>query len=476
MQQRWRQTQINAYIIYNVNKNHRIIATVRRTFIMITEKTIHDRRLGGIDIAIPWQDGYPKNPLYSPYSPDRVYIPLTQERGNQCLALVRPGDKVKRGQQIGISGRKIGSQVHASVTGDVVGIAALPMADGPDSPVIVIENDGSDAFLPLSGNAGGSGLAGLWEMMRLAGIVGTGGTMVAGAAKTDSASRDIDVCIFNGAECEPFIRADEALMLCRAEEILSGCRAIMQAAKAKKGYVAIETGQPEALKTMQQTFAGEDAIKIVEVPRRYPMGGEEQLVYLLTGREYKHKQSPAARGVLVYSVATAAAVADAVHQAMPLIRRIATVAGDVRKPQNVLFPIGTLVEDLIAFCGGPIGLASKVIMGGPMHGRYLTRLDTPITKTANALIVFNEEHDDPADEEYPCIHCNRCVDACPMRLMPLFIDRYYRQGNWTGIQRLHAESCIDCGCCSYVCPSRIPLARNIVAAGTALERSGELVR
>lgn len=404
--------------------------------------------------------------------PEKVVVPLLQHIGDPCKAIVTQGDRVKMGQKIGEAQGFVSAPVHASVSGEVLFVGERALAGEKRGQVIVIGNDYAYEYFEGIERDGKKNDAPMDKelirtIIREAGIVGMGGAAFPTQVKLSTEGKKIQLLIINGAECEPLLSADAALMEQNGDAIKRGCLYAMRAVECDSAIIGIENNKSESIRIMQELCQDDLRLHVETLPARYPEGSEKQLIQRITGREVPENGLPADVGVIVINVSTAAAIADAVEKKMPLISRICTVTGDIMKPQNIRFPIGTLVSDLIDFAGGFAGKPSKVILGGPMMGQTLDDLDVPLTKGSSGVVAINEEHDEVFRED-PCIRCNRCVDVCPMALLPLRIDYYARKGRLDQCKRFYAKSCINCGCCSYICPARRRLAENITKAKEAI--------
>lgn len=402
------------------------------------------------------------------FEPDLVTIPFSQHIGAPNEALVTVGELVKKGQAIAKSDAFVSGQVHASISGRVTDIREVPAAWGGSQQAIVIERQlkspTAEVLLPDELD--------VFSKIRAAGIVGLGGATFPSHVKlSPQEHHTIEYVVLNGTECEPFLSSDDYLMQQESAKILQGGEIIRKHLGAESLLVSIETDTPQALRKMRQTAQklGLEHCEIIPVPITYPQGGEGQLIETLLGREIPFGGLPADIGVVLFNVATAFAIGEAVQERKVLTRRYLTVCGRVQTPQVLSFPLGTRVRDIIDFCGGPSEPLAKVLLGGPMMGKALTDLDTPLTKGSNGLVLLGND-DISHSVEQPCIRCNRCVAVCPVRLEPQNIDLAYRAGDLYTCDQLVATRCINCGCCTYVCPARRNLAANITKANQEIKQ------
>ncbi len=417
--------------------------------------------------------------------PKRLVIPLQQHIGAPNEPLVSVGDRVLKGQMIGSSKAFIGAPIHASSSGTVVEIGdhPVPHPSGLPGPCIVIETDGKDEWCDLPSPMN---YPTTWDKteirdrIRQAGIVGMGGAAFPTSVKLNppEGQQDIKTLIINGAECEPFITSDDVLMQEHAEKILCGSAIMNHLLGADECLIAIEDNKPKAIEVMKKTLAANAErlpnTHVIVIPTRYPSGGEKQLIYILTGKEVRQGGIPAQIGVVVQNVSTAAAVADAVKEGKPLISRLVTFTGEgIKEPQNLEVLLGTPVEELIPQVGGYTDKASKLILGGPMMGFSMPSDAIPLGKSNNCVLVPSiDEVPDPGSIN-SCIRCLRCVDACPMNLVPQNMYWHIRANALEKAKHNNLFDCIECGCCSHVCPSRIPLVqffRSAKAANVQLDR------
>ncbi len=392
--------------------------------------------------------------------PKELVVPMAQHIGAECKPEVKVGDLVKKGQLIGDHEAFMNAKVHAPTSGKVVKIETRPHAGRGEALSVVIEPDGKDEWvegLPMNRNYDSMTNEEIVKTVCDAGIVGMGGAAFPAHVKLQP-KKPIDTLIINGAECEPFLTADFRLMIEEAPRILEGTQILAKMLGTAKNFIAMEDNKPEAYEVMKKAAANTE-IEIVTLPTRYPQGAEKMLIYALTGREVPAGGLPMDVGAVVQNVGTAAAVSDAVTRGIPLIERITTVTGDaIANPKNLRVLIGTSYREAIDFCGGFKEQPSKVIAGGPMMGFAQYDLNVPIIKGASGILALTEKFT-KHEEERACIRCGRCVDACPMGLVPSMLSIYGQRGDYKAARDEYGVmNCIECGSCAYICPAK----RNIV--------------
>ncbi|HOM43185.1 MAG TPA: electron transport complex subunit RsxC, partial [Bacillota bacterium] len=397
-----------------------------------------------------------------------VVIPMQQHIGAPCEPIVQAGDEVKVGQKIGEAKGFVSVPVHSSVSGKVAAVEPRLYSGGMAVPCIVIENDMqntiSDQVVP-KGDISVLSAEDIKNIIKEAGIVGMGGATFPTHVKlAPPPDKNVDTVILNGAECEPYLTSDHRLMLEHPENVVFGLQALMKALGVKKGYIGIETNKPDAIEKVFEAARGIEDIEVVALKTKYPQGAEKQLIYACTGREVPSGGLPADAGVVVNNVGTAAAVATAIKTGMPLIERIVTVTGEgVNNPKNLLVKIGTSFRDIIEQCGGLKGKVGKIIAGGPMMGITQFSLDIPAIKGTSGILVLSEE-EARLPEPSNCIKCGKCVETCPINLMPVNISMYSLANRYDEAEALNAMDCIECGSCSFVCPAKRPLVDSIRVA------------
>ncbi|NLK36269.1 MAG: electron transport complex subunit RsxC [Gracilibacteraceae bacterium] len=404
-------------------------------------------------------------PIERANEPKVVVIPMQQHIGAPCEPIVQIGDEVKVGQKIGEAKGFVSVPVHSSVSGKVTAVEPRLYSGGMAVPCIVIESDMqnivSDQVVP-KGDISVLSAEDIKNIIKEAGIVGMGGATFPTHVKlAPPPDKKVDTVILNGAECEPYLTSDHRLMLEYPENVVFGLQALMKALGVKKGYIGIETNKPDAIEKVFEAAKDVADIEVVALKTKYPQGAEKQLIYACTGREVPSGGLPADAGVVVNNVGTAAAVAKAIKTGMPLIERIVTVTGaGVNSPKNLLVKIGTSFRDIIEQCGGLKGKVGKVIAGGPMMGITQFSLDIPAIKGTSGILVLSEE-EARLPEPSNCIKCGKCVETCPINLMPVNISMYSLANRHDQAEALNAMDCIECGSCSYVCPAKRPLVDSI---------------
>ncbi len=398
-------------------------------------------------------------------APQKLIFPLSQHIGAPCEPTVVVGDDVKMGQKIADSKAFISAPIHSSVSGKVIAIEPFLHPNGTKVMSIVIENDGQDTLdesVVSKGDISNLSSKQIIDIIREAGIVGMGGAAFPTHVKlSPPPDKNIDYCIINGAECEPFLTSDHRVMLETPEEVIAGLKIIMKVLGLEKGYIGIETNKPDAIEIMTEYAARETGVEIVPLKTKYPQGSEKQLIKAVTKREVPSGGLPSDSGVVVHNIDTCTAIARAIATGMPLIRRIVTVSGSaIKEPRNYSVRIGTPFKNLIEQSGGFVEEPAKIIMGGPMMGISQFSLDVPVIKGTSGLLAFTKK-DAEVGEKGACIRCGKCISACPMNLMPLYLNAYSLRNDVDMAQQYNAADCIECGSCSFVCPAKRHLVQTI---------------
>lgn len=394
---------------------------------------------------------------------DIMVYPLSQHIGAPAKAVVAVGDRVLKGQLIAETGGFISAPVFSSVSGTVKAIENRLVVNGNNDECIIIENDRENETVSDFGkdrNLDSLSAEDIVDIIKKAGIVGLGGAgFPTGVKVSPKNANNIDTVIINGSECEPYLTSDYRLMLERSEEIIKGIKAVLKALPNAKAVIGIENNKPEAIKILDKKTSGEDKISVCPLKTKYPQGGERQLIYAITGRKINSKMLPADKGCIVLNTASCYAIYEAVYKNMPLIHKVMTITGEaVHSPCNVDVPLGVSHSYVLEKCGGSKDDVVKFISGGPMMGMAMSSLDVPVVKTSSSILAFSKD-DVAALPQSACIHCGRCVKACPQVLVPQMMAKAVRGQNMDRFDELGGMECIECGCCTYVCPAKIPLTQ-----------------
>lgn len=379
---------------------------------------------------------------------------------------VQKGDFVKIGQLIGEPVGGLGLPVHASVSGEVIAVEERQQLRGAPEMCVVIQNDMLDEWVELTpvGEVGDVEADRIIPAVRAAGVCGMGGASFPTHIKMSvPPDKHAEIVILNGAECEPYLTADHRQMLENSARIVDGLRLILRATGVTRGVIAVEENKPDAIRAMQQAVEGIAGVEVLPLKTKYPQGGEKQLIEVVTGRQVPRGKLPADAGALVFNVSTAVAIADAVTLGKPLIERITTVTGHVNKPGNLRLRIGTPFSEALAACGGVKAGAAKIIAGGPMTGPCAPNDAVSVGKASGGILVFDEAQA-KAYEEGPCIRCGRCIDACPIHLLPYELKYDCEAGALERAKAHGLMDCVACGACSYGCPANRHLTAAFKAA------------
>lgn len=406
------------------------------------------------------------SPIETPKDSEFLVFPLKQHIGEACHPIVRVGERVLMGQQIANSNEFISCPIHSSVSGVVVAIEPYETINGILEMSIVIKNDFTNTQLDKPFDVPNKPIEELLpeeiiKIARDAGIVGMGGAAFPTAVKLSAALENkVHTLIINGTECEPYITSDHRAMLEYPRVILGGTQLIMQCLGLSKAFLAIEDNKEDAIATMK-SVSRNSSLEIKELKTKYPQGGEKQLIKSITGVEVPPSKLPIDVGCVVFNVDTCASLYRAVVNNTPLIKRIVTISGTrILHSHNLIVRVGTPITDLIEHCGGFTKEPKKIVVGGPMMGLAISSLDVPIMKGSNAVLAFGSR--EFYNTKNPtCIRCGKCVSACPMNLLPVYIDMYAQKYELSECAKLNVMDCIECGCCAFICPGRLNLVQTI---------------
>lgn len=396
--------------------------------------------------------------------PEVVTIPLAQHIGAPAVAKVAKGDKVLTGQLIAEAASFMSANIHAPVSGTVTAVDLVPNGQGLRQMMITIKREGDEwtEGIDRSQKLVRECTLSAQEIIgriKDAGIVGMGGATFPTHVKLSvPPGKKAEALIINGVECEPYLTSDHRTMLERSEELLVGVTILMKAVGVEKAYIGIENNKPDAIARLRELAANYPGVEVTPLKVKYPQGGEKQLIAAVTGREVPPPPAlPIDVGAVVCNASTTVAVYEAVQKNKPLIERVVTVTGKgVREPKNLLTRMGTPIEMLIEAAGGLPADAGKVINGGPMMGRAMVNLSSPVTKGCSGITVMSGR-DAARREPSQCIKCAKCVAACPMGLEPYYLSKMAQKKGWDELEAQMITSCIECGCCQSSCPSYLPL-------------------
>ena len=390
--------------------------------------------------------------------PSKIVLPMSMHIGAPAKPIVAVGDEVKVGQLVGEAGAGLSSPVYSGVSGKVKKIDEMIAVTGAHIQTVIIEPDGlqtvADTVVPPTVESREDFI----EAVKASGIVGLGGAGFPTYVKLSADTSKIDTVVLNGAECEPYITSDTRTMIDDADLVAEGLELIMKYLGIGKAVIGIEKNKPKCIAEMKRAIAGIEGAEVRALPSLYPQGGEKVLVYHTLGRVIGEGKLPMDAGVIVINCTTVASIARYIKTGMPLVEKCVTVDGSaIAEPKNVIAPIGTPVLELVEFCGGFSAVPRKILSGGPMMGVSLPDLSAPVLKQTNAILAFDRKDATPA-EETACIRCGRCTSHCPFGLSPVSISAAYAAGDGAALEKTKVNLCMECGCCSYVCPAK----KNIV--------------
>jgi electron transport complex protein RnfC len=401
--------------------------------------------------------------------PAEVTLPMAGFAGNPAKLLVKAGDPVKVGQLIGEADGAVSSPVHASVSGKIKSINENDIITGAKSVSVTISSDGNqeiyEGLAPVTITSKDEFI----QAVQDSGVVGLGGAGYPTSHKlTVKDTVKIDYILINGAECEPYITSDTRTMVDEPDYLVQGALMMKEYLKPENIVICIENNKPEAIKKLQELTAEIPGMEVRVLPSKYPQGERKVLVYNVTGRIVPEGGRLPDVGCVVINCTTVAVFAKYIKTGMPLVSRCVTVDGSaVNTPKNVIAPIGTRIGEVFDFCGGLKDDCKKIIRGGPMMGFAVPSLDLPVEKITNALLALSAKDAAPP-EESACIKCGKCISKCPMDLMPSYIENAFELKKIDLLKKYKVNMCVECACCSYLCPANRPLAQVMTLAKNML--------
>jgi len=401
--------------------------------------------------------------------PKKLILPMSQCMGAPCSPLVKKGDNVTVGMKIGDCDKPMSVPVHSPASGVVSEITDYRLSNGASCKAVVIETDGQQTVCPDIKSPQITDRKSFLDAVRESGCCGLGGAGFPTHIKLgfDPDKTPIDTLLINGAECEPYITSDYREFMEAPEEIIDGIEYIMKMLDIPNCKIGIESNKPSAIALMKKQTADKSAIEVVSLPSSYPQGAEKVLIYTAAGRVVAEGELPSHQGVIVMNVSTVAFIIRYIRTGMPLISKRLTIDGDAvtKNNGNYRVLVGTPVSDLLEYCGAEE--YGKLLYGGPMMGIALDNAERPIIKVNNALLAFRSTAEPVTTS---CIRCGRCIRACPVKLMPTSLESAYDREDTAELERLKVMLCINCGCCSYVCPANRHLAeKNQLAKGLLMK-------
>jgi electron transport complex protein RnfC len=406
--------------------------------------------------------------------PEEVVLPIRQHAGKPAKLVVKRGDRVERGDVLAVADGFISVPVHASAAGRIAAIERWPHPDGTTATAVRIAVEPYSAQVPRPRQVPDWRTLSPEQIVKAvqdAGVVGLGGaafpTHVKLAPPKDTPVRMV---LVNGAECEPYLTTDHRSMVEYPERVMLGVRVMLRALRVTKAVIGVEKNKPDAIEALTAALPSDLDVTVLPLTVKYPQGAEKMLIHSVLGQEVPSGQLPISVGVVVQNAGSVAMIGEVFDTGLPLVERIVTVTGGgVKRPSNLIVPVGTKLRDLLDYCGGLTDDAAEIVFGGPMMGLSVRDLDTPILKGTTGVVVLTRE-DVRAQTSYPCIHCGYCLDACPVFLDPQHLGALARAERYDDMHEHHLADCMLCGSCSYVCPSNIPLSQLFQASKAAVRR------
>lgn len=398
--------------------------------------------------------------------PKFVTISMLQHIGAPCSPVVKAGDRVLVGQVIGDTDAFVSAPIHSSVSGTVKEISSILTPNGASINCVVIESDGLMEQIECT-SPDVSTHEKFIKAVRDSGLVGLGGAGFPAHIKLKvPPDKEIDTLLINAAECEPYITSDHREILENSWSVMSGIYAIKELLGIHRVIIGVESNKPDAIELLKtiadnKKIDPKDEVTIMTLKAVYPQGAEKMLVQACTGRRVPPGKLPSDVGCVVMNVTSIAFLAQYLKTGIPLVSKRVTVDGSaIKNPQNVIVPVGTPIKDLIEFCGGYSVPPKKILYGGPMMGLALSNDNLPILKQTNAIIAFAEK-EATLKESGACIRCGKCIDNCPMSLMPVILSKAAEKKDIEKLKKYDLPSCIECGSCSFICPAHRHLLQSL---------------
>lgn len=412
-------------------------------------------------IHLPYNKEFTKNKPIESFAPkDKLIFPLSQHIGTPCESLVSVGDRILVNEKIGDSKAFVSAPIHSSVSGTVKDIKDITLFNGSKGKAIIVENDFKYEFFKKEApKYSKDSLKEVSSLVKEYGIVGLGGATFPCHVKLSvPEDKEINYIIINAAECEPYLTCDHRVMLEYTKEILDGLNILLNLFPKATVYIGIEDNKKDAIEAFNNILDINSKIKVIPLESKYPQGSEKHLIYALIKKEVPSGKLPLDIGCIVHNISTVYQLYKSLIKNEPLTERIITVTGDaISSPKNIKVKLGTPLKDIIEYCGGFSKTPSKIILGGPMMGFTINSLDLPITKGTSGILCLGSSESSP---ESHCIRCGKCLDACPMNLIPQRLNELSKKNNLEEFQKLNGMDCIECGCCAFSCPSKISLVEN----------------
>ena len=392
--------------------------------------------------------------------PETVEIPMSMHIGAPAIPVVKPGESVRVGQLVGKAGGFVSAPVYASVSGTVKKIGQQVGSGGRLMQTVVIAADGKQEPDPDLKPPKLDTMQEFLDAVRESGMVGLGGAGFPTVVKLTVKNLDqINCVIIHGAECEPYITSDTRAMIDYSFDVIAGCRLLQKFLKVPRIVFGIEDNKPECIARYRELVKNEQNMEVMPLKAMYPQGGEKVLIYHVTGEKVPEGKLPLDVGAVVLNCTTISSIARYCRTGLPLVKKCVTVDGSaVKNPMNVLVPIGTRMKDVFEATGGFKEEPKMVLYGGPMMGIAVPDLEQPILKNTNAILAFGEAEATPP-EPTACIKCGKCIAHCPLSLMPCEMETAFKKGNLERLMHLKVNLCMECGCCSFICPAHRPLVQ-----------------